>query len=277
MSNTSTLRLHEGKVWERVDRPGLDSAWREVPVQAAAPSFTFMGGKIPWEVWNQIHAQFEWCNREHHCESQCRLFYHEQRRTWKAWFFKQTKTGMTSKELPLDANEPNYQRLIREGFQEFGTWHHHCGAGAFQSGTDHTDEKDRPGLHCTTGGINSTRYTLHTRFTHVGPGFKQMYEKLDMTEFFDIPAQYQSLPAEIKAKLVDYLLVQPPPPDTVFPEEWKTCMVEGPSFFGESWKPGGGFRVPEGYRFWSRGKRKRWRKSLRSGLGMAETGSHVFG
>jgi hypothetical protein len=158
-----------------------------------------IGGKIPWELRNQIHAQFEWCNNQFHCESQCRLFYHEQQRTWAAWFFNQTKTGMTSKEAPLEPDNPDYIRLSTNGWSEFGTWHHHCGSGAFQSGTDKEDESNRPGVHITTGGVNSGTYSLHARFLFAFQGQKWFYENLTMSEFFDVPVEYQGLPPKVKA------------------------------------------------------------------------------
>jgi hypothetical protein len=48
----------------------------------------------------------------------------------------------------------------------FGTVHHHCSSSAFQSGTDHSDELSREGLHFTIGNLDKPfDLDIHARIT----------------------------------------------------------------------------------------------------------------
>jgi len=229
------LRLHKDKIWQQVTREGLDEAYVEVQAEKSAPSHRWTGGLISWALRDQIHAQFEAVNARHHCESQCRLFYNTQTRQWAAWFYKQTKTGMTSKEVGIGTDDPEYTQFAVDGWGEFGSWHHHCSARAFQSGTDKTDESDRPGLHITTGGIGGKEYSLHARYLFAYGGQKWFYDNVGLSQFFEVPTGWaehptlwNDLPQDTRDIITMRRLCAPVDKAGVFPHQWMDNMIDEP-------------------------------------------------
>src|SRR5262249_18876807 len=115
--------------------PGIFECVLRHDIKATTAEFKYKGPKFSQEMWNEILAFFKWSNSVHHSEAQVRLFVHPEQ-GWRAWAFPQEgATGMTTREL--DTPETKEQRKqFGEGWLPYGTVHHHCNGGAFQSGTD---------------------------------------------------------------------------------------------------------------------------------------------
>lgn len=183
------------------------------------------GGQIKHALWQQILAFFIWSYKEFKSETQVRLFYHRDSRRWAAWAFPQRPTGMTTNEI---ADHPDVS-LQRAQFPDpwilLGTVHHHCNIGAFQSGTDRSNEDAQEGLHMTVGYLEKDTLDLHGRVivrnTQYDCGFDH---------WFELPEVAAALPVKLHDILLKFFLTQPPPADTAFPEQWKTnCIRPAPT------------------------------------------------
>lgn len=228
---TDQLIQSNQKVWRRVTVPGLMSAYVTVETASGDPTFDWFGPKIPLALWRSILSFFKWSQDTHHCETQVRLFLNATTGQWRAWAFPQEKGGMTTKEI--QGKEADEQRAaIGSGYQEFGSVHHHCSMSAFQSGTDHTDESGRPGLHLTVGNMNDPVYSIHSRALFVANGGKTMYKDMALDQWFESPAWFTTLPKEVLEMLgaearhnaVQRELTRPS--KDPFPEAWKTNLIE---------------------------------------------------
>jgi hypothetical protein len=228
--------LHSERI-DGVSKP-LFSAYKLINIQEGNPRYSWEGGKISLSLWKQITAFFEHTQRLHKCESQVRLYYNKRTEVWAAWAYPQKLgTGMFTKEV-TGGNCPLADRRDREraqfgaDWEEFGTVHHHCEAGAFQSSTDSADERNRSGLHITVGHITKNKYDLDWRVT-----FKQgtnilFYSArgLDLSEWFELPADLAQVPAKYRAQIDEEKAIteelKKPDPLVPFPEEWKNNLIE---------------------------------------------------
>jgi hypothetical protein len=203
----------------------------------------YTGPKIPPEVWNEVLSFFKWCYTTYKSECQVRLFVSPTQNTWRAWAFPQeAKTGMTAREI--DNEDARTQRaelnMNPPDWIYFGTVHHHCGAGAFQSGTDEENEKNQDGLHITVGKMDEKKHDLHARFYRKGLKFTP-----DLSWFFDVePALEQvrtwmaSSPVTLDPKINPTLFLghkdkddlakslMCEPSEVEFPQAWKDNIIE---------------------------------------------------
>jgi hypothetical protein len=165
------------------------------------------GGKITSELWEVIKAFMKWTYDEHTTEGQLRLYYDEKNGVWDAHPMPQyICAGLFTEEVKdSDEAEEINKKFNPMQWQYMGTVHHHCGAGAFQSGVDHKDEETKTGLHITLGHVNSKEWDIHARCS-----FRGLMYTVDLKQW--IPEDED----EIKA------------PEGDFPEEWKSCLVEKP-------------------------------------------------
>lgn len=217
----------------------LFTTYREITAKEGDPSYMWHGGKITLALWKRITSFFEHTQRTHSCESQVRLYYNRLTGQWAAWAYPQRLgTGMFTKEID-EATGPLAERRdleraqfsTREGWEEFGTVHHHCTMSAFQSGTDSTDEKDRVGLHITVGHVTQNSYDLHWRVTFKQGKSVLFYNApgLDLSDWFEAPEDLALIPPKYRAKIdvqaaiVD--LLKQPDPTVPFPEEWKNNLI----------------------------------------------------
>lgn len=191
--------------------------------------------KISPEVWQQVLAFFKWSYDTTKSETQVRLYVHAEH-GWKAWAFPQkANLGMSAKELE-EHERFGPQRLqfgSTQGWQYFGTVHHHCAMSAFQSGTDRNNEVGIDGLHITVGNLDKEVYDLHARFSLSG----HMFDKINLSWFWEVGDYASQVPELPKwAKIVmpsagDMAILQmsqPAPADTVIPEEWKENIITPP-------------------------------------------------
>ena len=213
------------------DVSGLLECTMNHTVSETTASFKLTTPKMSRDEWNKMLAFFRWTYNEHKSESQVRLFVNIVTREWKIWAFPQkARTGMTATEL--DTEDTKLQRAQfrdSDGWVYFGTVHHHCAAGAFQSGTDASNEKDQDGIHITVGNLNSDHYDIHYRM-YLG-GFEMQMAK--PSDFWDVEPEISMLPLRIQFMikknlelLVKDQMGTPPPADFPFPDQWKTNVIE---------------------------------------------------
>lgn len=208
--------------------PGLVECEFKYKITSATGDIKWVGPKIPPEVWYAVTSYFKWCYDLYHSECQVRLYVSPTLNTWKAWAYPQeAKTGMTAREIDNDLKREQNAQFQYPEWIAMGTVHHHCSAGAFQSGTDQHDEEDVDGLHITVGNLNDKQYSLHARFYRKG-----LKVDPDMGWFFDvgnfldtIPEWCQSyLPKDIVDKHARRLMCTPVTAD--IPQLWKDNIIE---------------------------------------------------
>lgn len=230
------LITHQKKTYELRDLGNgfVGHVPSSVTITEGTPGLRWAKGKIPLEIWAQVVAFFQWSYEVSHSETQVRLFYNPDTDSWRVHAFPQKwGTGMTAKEL---SDTPGYNEqlssLMEGGYFVFGTVHHHCAAGAFQSGTDSHDEKSVMGIHITVGNIGSAQHSIHGRVSLIIPGSgvsdpaKQAFYDAVWADWFNVPGIDPSWPVEISSALVEWTLKQPSPEDTAFPDIWRDNLIK---------------------------------------------------
>lgn len=165
MSNKN-YKVHNNAVYELQDNDLYTTYSKcKVPeIDNITP--TWKGSPIPFQMWQDIT---DWCVLSYEkfkSETLVFLYYdlNNKKNPWSFWIPPQITNGMTVKSNP----ESEFFEKERKNFPDtmFGTVHHHCSSSAFQSGTDHSDELDREGLHFTIGNLNTPfDLDVHVRIT----------------------------------------------------------------------------------------------------------------
>jgi len=142
-------------LWEGDVSPILD--------EASTVDIHWKGTKIPKRVILECLKWFRMVHAKYNSEAQARLLYNARSGEWSWMAYPQyVSSGLYSKEITT-AELTEEQKKMREeaseaafmaGFQEAGTIHSHCDAGAFASGTDDHDEITQNVVHITLGKIN---------------------------------------------------------------------------------------------------------------------------
>ena len=165
MSNKQ-YKIHDNTVYE-IQESDLYTTFSKCAVQKVddiAP--IWKGSPIPFKMWQDIT---DWCVLSYEkfkSETLVFLYYDlsNKKNPWSFWIPPQITNGMTVKSNP----ESEFFDIERKNFPDtmFGTVHHHCSSSAFQSGTDHSDELGREGLHFTIGNLSSPfDLDVHVRMT----------------------------------------------------------------------------------------------------------------
>lgn len=196
------------------------------------PLHKWMGKKIPATLWKQILSFFQWSYNETKSETVVNLFYHDVK-GWVALVLPQEAySGMTIKTLPNHPKVAETYTRLGEGWGVLtdeghvtgvmmGTVHHHCGAAAFQSGTDRADEITSEGLHITIGNLDAPKYSIHGRTSYNG-----LITEANYTEWFQLPnAVVDLVPEEFHQEALKSLLTKKPK-DIVFPDWWKENLIK---------------------------------------------------
>ena len=192
------------------------------------------GGRISLDQVRQILSFFHWSYAETKSESMCHLFYHEAEERWEPVVLPQKGyQGMTVSLIDAAENIAGAIRTLGLGWELGGTWHHHCSASAFQSGTDHKDEQDTPGLHLTSGGIGEAKYSVHVRSS-----FKRTITDVWAGDWFELPPVLNGLSATAADTVIRELL-RIPAKDHPFPAEWKERVIKQPPQEVMVWKGNG--------------------------------------
>jgi len=228
-NKTDKLFLCNGKAYSEVS-----TSLYEGSIPVALPEkkavLSWKGSLIPWKLYCEIVAFFRWTYEDSKSESQCRLAYNEKTREWKAIVLPQKKgTGMTTSEIE---NHPDKAKMVQDmykaGFEFAGTFHHHCSAAAFQSGTDTNNEITQTGLHVTVGKIDEPVVDLHSRLV-----FRGVQYEADLADWIGLPEHLAKVvplfPAVIRNGINKYYTTHPE--KSAFPETWKSSMVEEPETY----------------------------------------------
>lgn len=180
--------------------PLLEGVGTRIPAlpTGPAPTVRWKGGAITPVLWNVIKSWSLKTFQECQGETLLDLFYHPAKGRWAVNPpLQATTTGLSVHRIPANAEEqatqalasknlqeyydrtPDHRRLYRQGYVLFGSIHHHCYAGAHQSGADAEDEIGRPGLHITLGGLSSPTWSIHARLV-----FEGVQYPIDLGSFF---------------------------------------------------------------------------------------------
>ena len=211
---------------------GIMTCIFEHEVAKTSAIYEWTGPKISRECWSEVLAFFKWSYDLTKGETQVRLFVNHRTRVWKAWAFPQrARTGMTTREL--ETPETQTQRMQfsdQDGWLYYGTVHHHCSAGAFQSSVDEENEKGQDGIHFTVGHLDKQQYDIDARLYQS----KMRLELKDLlTTFWDVGDPLSGIPDHIKALMPDdyaekFAKLQmgtPAPADATFPEAWRANLI----------------------------------------------------
>jgi hypothetical protein len=222
------IKINKAQVNETKEVSGLISCRMEYEVKTARGRLEYAGPRFAPAMWHQVLSFFRWTHKEMDSESQVRLYVNHRLGRWGAWAFPQeARTGMSARELP----QPETPVQARERFASwdsepsddwlyFGTAHHHCSAGAFQSGTDERNEWNQDGLHLTVGAMDADRHELHARFYLDGNCFEP-----DLSRFWPVdPDLTAKLPQGMLAELARYQMGEKITVD--FPDAWRKNVVE---------------------------------------------------
>jgi hypothetical protein len=203
-------------------------------VVSTSHKLTWNGKKLN-PIWPEVLAFFKWTYDTTRSESQVRLFVNRNTGEWLAWAFPQ-KAKMNMNAHEITEGEEGYDKTQRakfndeDGWQYWGTVHHHCSMQAFQSGTDTANEKNQDGIHITVGHMDRNIYDIDFRL-YIG-GIR--LDGTSLTEFWDVGDAINALPAYAKALLKDgaieqiakWSMGQPAKADQTFPEIWKENVID---------------------------------------------------
>lgn len=224
--------------------PGVMTMMMKHHIIKTEADITFTGPKISKTVWNEVLAYFKWVYDTSHSECQVRLYVNPTQGCWAAWAYPQeAKTGMSAKEIVNEQSELQRQQFkSSDGWIYWGTVHHHCACGAFQSGTDENNEKTQEGIHITIGHLNDPVYDLDARLYIRGIKFP-----VNMEWFWGIGDALDLIPTWMKRSLPDKpgnliareQMCVPPPADTTFPQQWKDNLIAIPVVVATTTSSGG--------------------------------------
>lgn len=214
---------HAKEIEELKEVPGLIKLKKTYKISGVDSNLDYTGPFMPQEMWHQILSFFKWTNSEHHSESQVRWYISVKDQTWRAWAYPQEeRTGMSARELG-DTPEFKEQRAqFNDDWVYYGTVHHHCNGGAFQSGTDKYNEENQDGLHITVGNMDQPRHTIHARLYHGDT----LYEP-NMSAFWNIGDEIAKIvPSDLWDKVARYQMCATA--SVEFPEQWKKNVIPAP-------------------------------------------------
>lgn len=234
------------------DVPGLLRADFTHTIKESEGRLTYVGPKIPVNMWREVVSFFKWTYDTTKSESQVRLYVNPAASAWAAWAFPQeARTGMSARELVTDEGAVQREQFAdSEGWLYFGTVHHHCSASAFQSGTDEANEKDQHGIHITVGSMDKAHHDLHVRFY-----LKDARFDVDMSMFWDIGEIATITPPETHNRIAMWQMGLPSTVD--FPQQWKDNLIEAPKPVGFT---NGGNIGTQSHIGWQRSERTWWER-----------------
>jgi hypothetical protein len=272
--------VHSSRVHTRFSHNGLVGYRPEdavLPVVEKLPLVAWKGAPIPVKLWREVLAFFKWSYDTTKSETQVRLFYNFTTKEWRAHAFPQERgTGLSAREINDHPNRDVDMEQFK-GFRAWGTVHHHCTIGAFQSGTDKTDEESQAGLHITVGHMDKPDHDIHARVAVVLPGelneagdaivkpVQKMFLEPDLVEWFSLGDIGQHIPVELHPIVLKHFLVKAAKPEEKFPDRWKENVIEvsRPVFSGHGhvFDDGDGFMMhghsPHEIALWNRAQHHR--------------------
>ena len=193
------IKLYKNKLYEE-NETDLYTSWIEKTVTESEPTLVWKKSSISTSIWSDIKNICEYTNDEFSSECLIRLYYNTDKDEWNALMHPQEMNGMTVN----DKLDNDLILSLGDGWAEAGSVHHHCSAGAFQSGTDESDEAQTSGLHITIGKVGSDEYEIHSRFRE-GNQFIQP----NLASFFSVPKWLiENVPSKFQYQIFEHLLIQ---------------------------------------------------------------------
>jgi hypothetical protein len=223
------LKYYKDKFWEPFETPmfvGDVPSVSAVEVVKGDPTMAYRGGKIPVPLLRQVLAFMKWSYDLSKGEAQARLFYNEDTQEWGAWVFPQEKSySLHTKEIADHPKRAEGMERFPSPWEPFGTIHHHCGASAFQSGTDFNDEQKQPGLHITYGHMDKPSYDWHARLNLRGEFYNIIKES-----WFTLSDSYNGFPSKVRDFALTCLLTDEVTKEELdsIPQEWKDNIIVTP-------------------------------------------------
>lgn len=168
------------------------------------------GNKISIPEIQIAMSFFVWQYATYKTESQLRLLRDNKGNFIFVPFYQFIEQGLQSNEIKNSQENNNLtEYYLKNGFHFFGSIHHHCSSGAFQSSTDFQDEISQNGFHFTIGNLDNNIFSLHGRFVFRGICYKinllDIFHNLDFLNSENIP-------------------------ENIFPFEWQERLKEKPKF-----------------------------------------------
>jgi hypothetical protein len=217
IKNGSTSKVKEVKALD-----GIIKAIFEHEISRTTSQVEYAGPMLTVKEWQPMLSFFRWTYSQFKSESQVRLFIDPEDKKWIVWAFPQESgTGMTAREI--DCKEAKEQRAALPHADKlilFGTVHHHCSGGAFQSGPDANNEQSQDGLHITVGKIDQKTHDLDCRLYVSGMKFTP-----NMSVFWDVGEQVCNLiPEKLHNDVAIFQMCQGS--DVEFPKQWSENLIE---------------------------------------------------
>ncbi len=215
--------VHDGKLLVQTDND-LYHGWVPAPNVSLVkePLFGWKKARLTYDQWCQCVAFLRWSQKTHHEEAMMTFFYNGTQDRWAVDVFPQRPMGMTVKLLEEHPDYAAVRMQYGADWAQAGSIHHHCNMTAFQSGTDHDDEKDRDGIHITLGKMSEPLVDIHMRAVFDGVTYKTNI--FDWIEMPDCVAQLPKhvLKADDKFFGSLFLGIDEHP----FPEIWKSRIIK---------------------------------------------------
>lgn len=150
-----------------------------VPVQVKVE---WCGSKMSYDLWVEIMSFLDYTFVKHKSEGIVRLYYNFDTAVWAAHAHPQPMITSYGNTMTIQDKISNEQKASMLGeFIQMGSIHHHCSAGAFQSGDDANGELPIRGIHATIGNMDKER-TVHSRYS-----YNKMFLKADILDFIEEP------------------------------------------------------------------------------------------
>jgi hypothetical protein len=167
------------------------------------------GNKISLATIQETMSFFVWQFQTYGTESQLRLLRNNSTGEFKFIpFYQHIETGLQSNEIKESIENNNLtEYYLKNNYHFFGSIHHHCTSGAFQSSTDYRDEININGFHFTIGNLDKKQFSLHGRFV-----FRSVCYEINLLEIFDN---------------LDFLNSENIP-ESIFPFQWLERLKEKP-------------------------------------------------
>lgn len=236
---TTEIYLHKGKPIRRTSLSDWEGDIRTLIPELESPRLSWNGEKLSYDLLRECLAFFRYIEAVHHSEAQLRFVYNPEpsteigERHWEAICLPQyVGTGLFTAEIDTSVPSAKQEHIDQraQAFARFpnhtlnGTNHSHCKISAFQSGTDHNDEKEQHGLHVTLGHVDRDEIEIHGRVTFRGIEYPVVWnEWLDIRSDPETP--YPG-PALLKWKVE--LPHDPEELKSHFPAEWLTVCHKKP-------------------------------------------------
>jgi len=218
----SRLMLYDNELLTPKETPFFSGWVKQEKVEILKnhkPLFVWNKSKIPEKLWRQIVTFMRWGYTTYRSEVLVSLFYNTEEDDWAAWAFPQKTQGMTVQFLHKHVDYAKDRAQFKNGWVQLGSVHHHCAMGAFQSGPDEEDEKDREGVHFTLGKMDKPELDIHVRQT-----FKGMVGEIEPIDFLEEPKWLKNIPKVFKKDIKNKVFTTTK--DLAFPEIWKSRVTK---------------------------------------------------